>query len=529
MDREYITLPLIVVQTENKELIAVDESLETAAIVSYLDMIRSKGGGFLVRKPVEHIKFASYVYLPLMAVYYNNDKNQLILFDTFGLFSKTFEYYAPPPIEALITELNKNTPQNVDVEKFIGVLKLVERELEKSPSSGSYKIHCLSGKIIEDLINDISLASYSVPKGYILHPRITVEQIDGELNILINLKYTYENDINQLISFLDYIQRIVAMWINYLTNKQLEIREFYNNKIESIRPVVVERVRDYQQKLNFELHTIEMNTAPMISSLQAEIQRLKLQEEMYEKEEKTYRKTNPVAAEAARKMRGNIEKMRKNLEKQLKEIVENKNEQIKRVREKYNRLIESEWERIRKLEQERDNAINLLEDRKAEISKLIAKIQKRVNNLIENRKSLIGEIDGVRITSPIKIKEHLENGSSFYLLIPFVVACMEGDILRCTVIPPSILEKSFSGKLFRGGSLKLSTRTETYKKIKDMLEEMMKSDQTLREEIFTFGESHNILASQATKEHLAKGLKKLLEMGFINDTQYRQISSTYGI
>jgi len=110
-------------------------------------MIRSKGRGFLGRRPVEHVKFASYVYWPLMAVYCNNDGNQLILYDTVGLFSKVFEYHGLPPIETLITELNKNIPLNADAKEFIEVLKLVEKELEKSPSSVSYKIHYLSEKL----------------------------------------------------------------------------------------------------------------------------------------------------------------------------------------------------------------------------------------------------------------------------------------------------------------------------------------------------------------------------------------------
>jgi len=529
-DQEYITLPLITVKTENNELMVADEPLETATIAAYLDTIRSKGGGFLFfRRPVEHIKFASYVYLPLMAMYYNDDRNQLILYDTADLFFKVFEYYTPPPTEALITELKKNKPLNVDVEEFIEALKLVEKRLEKSPNPVSYKIHYLSGEIIKDLIDDISLASYSMPKGYILRPRIAVEQIGNEHNTLINLKDMCRKDIYQLTDFLDYTQRIATEWIEYLSNKQLEIRESYNEKIESIRPEVIERVRDYEQKLNQELNIIETKAAHRISSLEAEIQRLKIQEDVYKDEEKTYEKINPVAARTARKMRENIEKKRKELEKQLNEIVESKNRQIKSIREKYNKLIEREWDRIRQLERERDKAISLLEDRKAEISKLIDKIQKKVDNLVKEKESIIKEIDNAGITLPAEVKEHLENRSSFYILIPLVVACMEGDKLRCTVIPPSILEKGFLGRLFGGSSLKLSIRTKTYEKIKDMLEKMMTSDQSLREEIFTFGQSHNILASQATKEHLAKGLKKLLEMGFINDKQYQEISSTYGI
>jgi hypothetical protein len=437
-----------------------------------------------------------------------------------------------PPTDTCIKEISKNQPGSAEVEIFIDILKSCEKNLGGFPSVTPYKIQgCLAHEdLMRDLLATFSSISHNTLSGHILSPRITMEQLKSELETLFKLKESCQNDIIQLNNVLAQIEAITNKWIEYLTKHQLQVREDFDEKIAEIRPEVEANVRDYQQKLNYELHSIEMSTTPMISTLESQISRLRMEEEMYKKQEETYKKiNNPAAAEGARKMKDNVKKIRQKTEDQLKQVIENKKRQIKMITDNYNKLIEKEWERIRSLESERDNIFNLLERKKTEISKLVDNLRDKISKLVNSKTSIIGSIEEVGTHIPSEIEEQF--GECFHLLMPLIIACLQGEKSRYVIIPPSVIKEKgtlrITKSLFGGIALPLEPITERFEKIAKRFEEMLKADSNLEKEISTMGHVNDILHLQETKELLAEGLKELRNLSLINDKQFQEITSAY--
>jgi DNA anti-recombination protein RmuC len=525
-----VILPSIVQIKEGKWL-PTKKSFEIATILTYLESIRNKGGGFLFKGSAEYIKFISIFYWPFTLIY-RNDTRKYVFFDMMGFFSETFQYHIMPPTDTCVEEISKNQPGSVEVNIFIDILKSCEKILGGFPSVTPYKIQgCLAHEdLMKDLLATFSLIGHNTLGGHILSPRITIEQLKSELETLFKLKVSCQNDIIQLNNILAPVGLTTNKWIEYLTNQQIQVREDFDKKIAEIRPDVEAKVRDYQQKLNFELHSIEMSTAPMISTLESQISRLRMEEEMYKKQEETYKKINPAAAEGARKMKDNTKKIRQKTEDQLKKVIENKNRQTKMITDEYNKLIEKEWERIRSLERERDGIFNLLEHMKTEISRLVNSLQDKISKLVRSKTSTIASIDEVGARIPSEIEEQF--GECFHLLMPLIIACLEGEKSRYVILPPLVVKEKgilqITKGLFGSIALPLEPVTERFEKIaKKRFEEMLKTDTNLEKEISTMGPVYDILHLQETKELLTEGLTELRNLGLINDKQFQQMASIY--
>jgi len=530
LDENRIILPSIVQIKEGKWL-PIKKSFEIATILTYLESIRNKGGGFLFKKSAEHIKFISVFYWPFTLIR-RNDTGKYVFFDRLGFFSETFQYHIMPPTDICIKEISKNQPGSAEVEIFIDILKSCEKNLGSFPSVTPYKIQgCLAHEdLMKDLLATFSSISHSTVSGHILSPRITMEQLKSELETLFKLKESCQNDIIQLNNVLAQIEVVTNKWIEYLTKQQMQVREDFDKKIAEIRPDVEANVRDYQQKLNYELHSIEMSMAPMISTLESQISRLRMEEEMYKKQEETYKKINPAAAEGARKMKDNTKKIREKTEDQLKKVIENKKRQINMITDNYNKLIEKEWERISSLEHEKDNIFNLLEHKKTEISKLVNNLRDEISKLVKSKTSTIGSIEEVGAHIPSEIEKQF--GECFHLLMPLIIACLEGEKSRYVILPPLVIKEKgtlqITKGLFGGIALPLEPITERFEKIaKKRFEEMLKADSNLEKEISTMGLVNDILHLKETKELLAEGLKELRNLSLINDKQFQEITSAY--
>jgi len=257
---------------------------------------------------------------------------------------------------------------------------------------------------------------------------------------------------------------------------------------------------------------------PRLVSLQGEVRRLESEENHWHAESKRKDAAPDVTAKAKERLHAT----RRDVQK-AKDDAEKYQEEMSRMRGDYDKQIQSQWERIRSLERERDAQVNALINDQANMTQKASQMHHNMQDLKNRKEEEIASVEAQGVPIP----PHL---SSEIVYMPLMVCLLQGDKgVRYLVYPPMIA-KSGKGVLggiqsmFGGLVLPLEPKTKEFDEtFRAGIEKALAEDRSLATYIGSVSMSSNILHMRDLPEMLAKGLAEMKNQGWIKDKHEKEL------
>lgn len=344
--------------------------------------------------------------------------------------------------------------------------------------------------------------------------------------------------------------------LSYLTEKMKALDEGYNNTSSLIGEAIFRIQRSIEQEIqlvkelcvmdeqNFKdsincrenlneeykdkIHQTEVEISGKITKLIMERQdSLKDVEKIY-----SDRKTNITQDYISNKNKYDISKVSGNeiemeiylkamedAEIRLKQLNKEEAEEAKKVERQYENLLDTEEKRLELISSDRDSKVKESEDLYNTLHSTLDELKKAVYDDIQLRKNQVEEIKGwfARFGSYPDYEE-------LDIFIPFYAAQYKGNN-KCRIFFPHILEgkKQFLSMLsgITGRvSLPFREREDFFGEFFDNLEEYICGENKDASGIFS---KSNLLSMDNTFGMVEKGMKELMNLGYISDRNYEKI------
>jgi len=480
-----------------------------ATILADVEKHRAKAG--LLRKQEEVMSFVSMINWPIITVPWREGRH--LVFDGMTVWSYVFEDRRVASAEAFTKALNgcRTFKDFIAFEASHGGFFRDFASVERLPVMGLF-IH---EEFMKDLLEHINLArTREGSRTSYLEPRLPGSEAANAVKKIADMILFGRKMLADLGQTKELLKNSVDRFRKEIDGVIDETKRHFNAKIEAIRPEVTSKVAELERKRDETWTSMQ----PRLISLQGEVKRLESEETHWHAESK--RKDTAPEATAMAKERLHVTRAEM---KKAKEGAEKYQEEMARTRSDFDKQVQTQWERIRSLERERDARVAALVNDQSGMTQKASQIH---NNMEELKRRKEDEIAWVEAQG-VPIPPHL---TSEVIYMPLMVCSLQGDKgVRYMVYPPMIAK---SGKgviggiqsMFGGLVLPLEPKTKEFDEtFRTGIEKALEEDRSLATYIGSVSMSSNILHMKELPDMLARGLAEMKNQGWIKDKHEKEL------
>lgn len=502
-----VVLPFAVIEREGGAGEEFPFEMTLATVLADVEKQREKAG--LIRKREETLEFAALLYWPIYICPWRENRN--LVFDGMSVWSYVFPQGHVPDVRAFSSA--------VEGAKDYRALKtyLDERAAYFDQFAGMEN-HPIMGLFIhEEFMRDV-LAHLSLAR-----PR----QIRGSPMLQVRLSLTHASEavkrlraiVGSMVKDIDAVGAAGASLETALTHARDELGTMreksgrsYAKQIETIQPEIVAEVDRLEREREAKWSTM----APKLIDLQATAQKMEADLAAWEAES---RRRDDLAAAAHAKERRDA--TRANLDRAHHDVQRYQSDMAK-LRNWSDQQIQTQWERIRALERERDAEMNRLHQEEQAIAAAAGKVSNGVRGML---KALA---DGVQFLESQGVPANVKDTTLVHM--PIFVGAFSGERGRRIIVYPPMVARTGKGVMgslkstFGGAVLPLEPKTQQFEQIFQAgIEKALAEDASLSALIASVGNANNLLHLGNLKTMLSRGLADLKSQGWIKDKHEREL------
>ena len=512
--------------------------VEAAAVFSFAEQERNKGGGLIGRQPEEKLVFLSKIGYPLWVFPKNNS---LFIFDGLGDSGYGVSYADLPSAKAFMESLEASLKHRENYTAFL-------------LDNGNYFQQALREKqfVFRGLISDLDFKNeFNVYRKEaieiaaqtntgLLLPTLEENTVSSMLTEFDKLQSFMREEAERLRECLRLINKTTSQYITEIDYEAAAVKEETEAKIraqeELVDPEIAKLIKEYRGKIkdltgSFDnelesLKKLKMKTQKFIEDGEGKII-------LYKREAKTrslkkhaiYEKRWKEKSKQTQKELNGLKKELKNIEGNLKKLSKQKGQEISKLNFELSAEIKLARQPLVELQAARDAKILVF---KQETEKLLNQEKPVIEGLGKStrlREAIKANFELLGISD-----QWLKNPALFYAT--FFVACYQiGLSRRYVIIPPStITNVGFSAKL--KGILGMS-------KIKDMLaprfkaiasliegiQMLTKQNTVFEDQLYVLSKRNNLLTNSLFIENVKKGLVNLTHESWLSEREHQVLSN----
>ena len=534
-------LPFATLSENRKEPFTAD--LEAATIFSMAELDRTKGGGFLSKRPEEKLLFIAKIGYPLWLFPWSETA---LIFDGLNRSKYTLPYAVVPDAQTFMENLKRSSKTRETHMAFLAdhINYFQTPVTEKSV-------------IINGLISDPEfLGEFDSYRGEataievqpanvgLLSPTIDKSTISSILQELGRLQSSFKKDVEGLYHCMKFINEATQHYTKVLRSKAKAIKEENDVKINAQEELVTPKVNGLKEQYDHQL--IEATKSFDKQRLPVQKSKVKLEKsreqaltkiEQYKLEAKTCAERDDSVGEDKWKEKANdtkkelseIENQLKDTEKALKDLEERKSLEIFNLRSELEAKTKEARQPLLDLESSRDAEIMLCQQEIEQLEQQTKLILEHVGRTVKLREANIENFAKLGVKRDLELK----GISLFY--VPFYVACYEvNSKKRYLILPPSKanaigLSTKLKSALGRAKIKQLLvSRFELITSLMDTLQVLVQQNAVFETEMREKGEKVNMLKAGSTRDSVKKGLEDITKEGWISEKEHQDLSKIIG-
>jgi len=516
---------------------------------------REKEKTFLFHKEGERMLSLVQVLWPFTIT--QTSSKDIILFDSLSLLKKVFTNGSIDFCYEFNESIKSCVPSIIGKDELFGWLEKNSRYFRDFRSIKSIEVNgCFKdSKSAQEFVSSMSLvikqeSLESIPLSFVIDSKKAINYLIE----LTDLKKKSKDDIDILKNSFSLVDSVENKWVMKIHGTISEERKYWDDKIEEIRPDVESKIREFEIQTDRELDWIrteienrkkqasqweamERHDQALVGSasrkLNQAVQELDIEKDLaFQDSERDTRHMSVLEScvddseEELRTARSICSETSQQVSRS-KCLLEEKEQEYTNIKNKFNGQIRDEQMRITVLSELREEKTAEIERELSRIIAFFRGIGGDLTNLVEHKRSIINEIDGLAFPL-VTFGPELRNEA--YIYVPFFIGKLEKNgVSRFVVIPPSKLKnnKSFGEKL---GNFFLKQipapsepRNPCYVELSSMLKSLLSMNHSVAKEIYGKTEKANTLACVSSKEMIKNGLQQLNNEQFLNDKSLRKL------
>lgn len=529
-------IPFSIPSQKRKEPFTLD--LEKAAVFSFAELNRGKGGGFLSKQPQEEIAFISKLGYPLLM--YGWDEH-ILVFDGFNKISHTLSYASLPEVRFLIDEVIRSSKTR---ETYLNFLKNHLPFLENSTSQKQLVLNGLLQNL--DLLNDINSSRHQANKletdstdVTLLSPIIDESMILSEVQEIESVHFNLQQDIKDLYEYMKLLDESTRIYVKELQDITKTVKEEFDLKIkaenERIAPIITEL------KQNNDTKVVELIADHENQNLQIQKEIVQLEKDKHQAQEKIEeckqqienQTENKPAVEQIMTEKINetqkeiydIEDRLKQTENDLKNVRERQILEAFKLKDELEAKLKETMGNVKELEAARDANILIYNQEKEQLETKTKQLIDQIGKALKLREVDISQF------ARLGIWQESASNEKHLLYLPFYVICYEeGQKKRYYFLSPSIASAvGFFTKLKRFLHMAVSNkilipRFKAFYLLKETIYALIYQNALFEAKIDEIGIKTNIFSTSSSKAEIKKALVCLKKEGWLADKEFSAVS-----
>jgi hypothetical protein len=534
--KEFI-LPFSVLSENRMEPFSAD--LEAAAVFSLVELDRTKGGGFISKRPDEKIEFITKIGYPLWLFPW---LETTLIFDGFNRSNFAIRYAEIPDVKAFMENLKRSSKTR---ETHLAFLSDHTNYFQAPVTENSVLINGLisdpeflsefdsyhnEAMAIEDQSSEIGLLSSTIDE-------LT---ITSELQELKKLHSLLKKDVEGLYQCMKFINNATRHYIKVLRSKVKAIKEEFAVKLNAQEELVAPKINRLKEHYDHQIinstKTFERQRLPIQKKkikLEKSIEQARKKIKCYKLEAKSCAERDNYVGEQkwkeksseTKKELAKIEDEVKKTEKALEDLEERNSLEVFNLRSELEVKSKEARQPLLDLESSRDAQILICKQEMEKLEQRTRLITDQIGKIAKLRETNTDNFAKLGITKDPKLKDV----ALFY--VPFYIACYEVESKkRYLILPPSEVNAiGLSTKLkgvLGGTKIKqlLGRRFEIITSLMDSIQILLQQNTVFETEIKEMGKYKNILKMRSMNESIKKGLEHIRKEGWLSDTEYQALS-----
>jgi hypothetical protein len=529
-----LTVPFSIPSENRKEEFTKD--MERAAIICLAELERNKGGGMIIKQPVERTIYIAEVAYPFWLIPW---KESTLLFDALSTRTHTFAYNALPDLKVLAENMQRSS------KTFEAYMAFLSDHLNHFQGSSTENTINSSGLVddpnftneLVSWLRDGERRTEPLTDKVVLNPRLDLASILSDVHELDNLSTKFRQEITSVYDQMRLLEKTTNNFAKGIGTKIKGVREEFRVKIQKIEEITapnVERIkREYDEKVTQLSQDFDKKLLP-IQKEKAKIERnmdlTRAKIEHAKAEAKIYAAKKDKVSES--RWRDKVNDLKKELSELNTKLKENadKTEQLADTRSIESFRLRSETETrtnearkdILETESERDAQIQVYTEQLAKLNKSTATISSQMNNTAKMREAKLTQLE------TMGVKQERSNQALLYIAF-YLVSYQRDSQRRYMPFAPSFansigLTAKIKGALGRPKIKQLlSDRFKSIAGLLSRLPSHLETNTMLEREIADKATNVDLLRSEV-REQVKHGLEQLKEEGWLSEKESDEFS-----
>ena len=531
-------LPFSALSENRKEQFT--EEMEKAAIFCFSEIERAKGGGLILKQPVEKPAFIAEICYPFWLISWSKFN---LLFDGLSARAYNLTYTVIPDLKTFMENEERSSKT---LETYMAFLsdnvnyfqtpmpeeEMVIKGLVTDPNFLSeFALYLSEAKQVETSSPDLAMLPPTIDES-------TVSSITLELE---NLKSEFEEGLDDLYKNMKLLNKTTRNFVKTISSKIKTIKEEFGREIKKQESIITPKVNRINEEYDEQITKLTNDFEKRLLPVQKEKLKLeKTKEQTLNKierckiEAKTCAANKDVVGERKWKEKANeskkelseIEAKIKELEGKMKEIEESRSLETFKLRSEWEAKVKEAKKDLLELESSRDAKIQIHKQEIEKLEKLTSTIIEQIGKMAKMREAKLAEFEKLGIEQKQK--------KNVLIYMPFYLVCYQSQSKRRYVpFSPSIansisLLAKLKGALGRAKVKQLLVpRFRAITVFLNKFPALIERDAVFEREINEASDKADMLKINSMREQIGNGLKRLKEEGWLSEKEYEAFAETY--
>jgi len=514
--------------------------MEKAAIYCFAELERRKGGGLILKKPEEKLVFLTEFCYPLWLIPW---RNLSLIFDGLKTTTYTLIYRSVPDVKAFMENAQRGS-KSLEV-----YMSFLADNINYFQISGNEKTMSIDALVTEpNFLNEFDIyiseaKEFETPSSKIvlLPTAIDESTISSLTQELENLKCEFKEDVDILYESMKLLNKTTRNFVRTIRSKIMAIKEEFGEAIKKQESIITPKVDRINEEYDEQITKLTKDFEKRLLPLQKEkVKFEKTKEQTLGKiercnvEAKTCAANKDVVGERKWKEKANeikkefseIENRIEELEEKIKEIEDNKSLETFRLRSEWETKVKEAKKDLLELESSRDAKIQIHTQEIEKLESLTSTIIQHVDNIVKLREANLTNLEKLGI--PQKHK------TVTLIYMPVYLACYQAEQKkRYLLFSPSVANSigfttKLKGALGRAKVKQLLVpRFKTITTFLNKFPALIERDAVFEREINEASDKADMLKTNAIREQIGNGLKRLKEEGWLSEKEYEAFTKAY--
>jgi DNA repair exonuclease SbcCD ATPase subunit len=514
--------------------------METAAIFCFSEIERAKGGGLILKQPVEKPAFIAKISYPFWLISWSKFN---LLFDGLGTKAHNLTYKIIANVKTFMENIERSSKT---LETYTAFLS---DNVNYFQTPTSEKEVTIKGLITDpNFLSEFALylseakeVETSSPDLAMLPPTIDESTISSITLELENLKSEFKDDLDDLYNDMKLLNKTTRNFVKTISSKIKTIKEEFDREIKKQESIIMPKVDRLNEEYDEQITKLTNDFEKRLLPVQKEKVKLeKIKEQTLSKierckiEAKTSATNKDVVGERKWKEKANESKKElseteaeiRELEGKMKEIDESRTLETFKLRSEWEAKVKEAKKDLLELEASRDAKVQVHSQEIEKLEKLTSTIIEQIDKMAKMREAKLAEFEKLGIEQKQK--------KNVLIYIPFYLVCYQSPSRRRYVpfSPSTANSISLLAKLKGAlGKAKvkqlLSPRFKTITTFLNKFPALIERDAVFGREINEASEKADMLKTNVIREQIGSGLTRLKEEGWFSEKEYEAFVEAY--